>query len=139
MRPKITVEEFQRFIEDEIPLVPMLGIRTMEIGSGTAIIRMQFSENVLRPGGTVSGPALMALADVTVYAAVLGMVGRFEHSVTTNLSANFLRKPGPADVVAEGRILKLGKRLAFGECSLRTAEEEDLVAHVTATYSIPPR
>ncbi len=138
MAPKISVEEFQAFIEDEIPLVPLFGIRTVAMGRGTATMRMHFNETLIRPGGTVAGPALMGLADVTLYAVVLGLIGRKELAVTTNLVINFLRKPGPADVIAEGKILKLGKRLAVGECSLYSIGEEDLVAHVTGTYSIPP-
>ena len=136
--PKITVDEFQSLIEEHLPLVDLFGIRTLDIGSGTASLRMHFNPSLMRPGGTVAGPALMALADVTLYAVVLGLIGRVELAVTTNLGINFLRKPGPADVLAEGRILKLGKRLAVGECSLRSVDEEDLVAHVTGTYSIPP-
>lgn len=136
--PKISVEEFQKLIEADLPLVELFGIRTVAIGAGTATLRMHFNPSLIRPGGTVAGPALMALADVTLYAVVLGLIGRVELAVTTSMNINFLRKPGPADVVAEGRILKLGKRLAVGECSLHSVEEEDLVAHVTGTYSIPP-
>ncbi|HIJ37550.1 MAG TPA: PaaI family thioesterase [Rhodospirillaceae bacterium] len=135
---KISVEEFQSLISAELPLVDLFGIRTLAIGKGTASMRMHFNPSLMRPGGTVAGPALMALADVTLYAVVLGLIGRVELAVTTSMSINFLRKPGPADVLAEGRILKLGKRLAVGECSLRTVDEEDLVCHVTGTYSIPP-
>ena len=138
MASKISADEFQALIEEEIPLVPLFGIRTVAIGKGTATMRMHFNEKLLRPGGTVAGPALMGLADVCLYAVVLGLIGRKELAVTTNLTINFLRKPGPADVLAEGKILKLGKRLAVGECSLRSAGEDDLVAHVTGTYSIPP-
>ena len=80
----------------------------------------------------------MALADATLYAVVLGMIGQVELAVTTSLNINFLRKPPPADVIAEGRILKLGKRLAVGEVLLLSAELDEPVAHVTGTYSIPP-
>ena len=138
MAPKISAEAFQAFIEEQIPLVPLFGIRTVSIGKGTATMRMHFNETLIRPGGTVAGPALMGLADVTLYAVVLSLIGRKELAVTTSLQINFLRKPGPADVLAEGKILKLGKRLAVGECLLRSVGEDDLVAHVTGTYSIPP-
>jgi uncharacterized protein (TIGR00369 family) len=137
--PKITVEEFQDLIEEHLPLVELFGIRTTAIGAGTASMRMHFNPSLMRPGGTVAGPALMALADVTLYAVVLGLIGKVELAVTTNLGINFLRKPGPADVLAEGRILKLGKRLAVAECSLHSVDDDELVAHVTGTYSIPPR
>ena len=135
----ISVEDFQALIEEHLPLVGLFGIRTEEIGEGAARLRMHFNPSLMRPGGTVAGPALMALADVTLYAVVLGLIGKVELAVTTNLNINFLRKPGPADVVCEGRILKLGKRLAVAECSLHSVDEDDLVAHVTGTYSIPPR
>ena len=136
--PKISVEDFQALIEEHLPLVELFGIRAVAIGAGTATLRMHFNPSLIRPGGTVAGPALMALADVTLYAVVLGLIGRVELAVTTNLTINFLRKPGPADVLAEGRILKLGKRLAVAECALRSVDGDDLVAHVTGTYSIPP-
>ncbi len=135
---KITVPEFQALIDEQLPVVGLFGIVTESIGRGEAVMRMHCDERSIRPGGTVAGPALMALADVCMYAVVLGMIGRIELAVTTNLSINFLRKPPIADVIAEGRILKLGKRLAVGEVLLRSAESDDLVAHVTGTYSIPP-
>jgi uncharacterized protein (TIGR00369 family) len=81
----------------------------------------------------------MAVADYAMYAAVLSAIGEVALAVTTNLNINFLRKPGPRDVLAEARLLKLGKRLAVSEVSVRSDGEEDLVAHVTGTYSIPPR
>jgi acyl-coenzyme A thioesterase PaaI-like protein len=74
-----------------------------------------------------------------MYAVTLSMIGKVELAVTTNLNINFLRKPAPRDVLAEARILKLGKRLAVSEVVLRSEGEADAVAHVTGTYSIPPR
>lgn len=135
----ITVEDFQALIEEHLPLVDLFGIRTVAIGDGTATLRMHFRPSLIRPGGTVAGPALMALADVCLYAVVLGRIGKVELAVTTSLTVNFLRKPGPADILAEGRILKCGKRLAVGEVILHSVEDQDPVAHVTGTYSIPPR
>ncbi len=138
--PLIDVAEFQALIEEHLPLVGLFGIKTVAIGDGgTASMRMHFNPSLIRPGGTVAGPALMALADVALYAAVLGQIGRVELAVTTSLNINFLRKPGPADVLAEGRLLKLGKRLAVGEVTLFSLNDPDPVAHVTGTYSIPPQ
>ena len=137
--PLIDVPEFQSLIEEHLPLVGLFGIKTVSIGDGVASMRMHFNPSLMRPGGTVAGPALMALADVTLYAVVLGQIGRVELAVTTNLTINFLRKPGPADVLAQGRILKLGKRLAVGEVTLFSVDDPVPVAHVTGTYSIPPR
>jgi acyl-coenzyme A thioesterase PaaI-like protein len=79
----------------------------------------------------------MALADVAMYVAVLSAIGWVPLAVTTNLTINFLRKPAPRDLLAEARLIKLGKRLAVGEVGIRSDGHDDLVAHVTSTYSIP--
>jgi uncharacterized protein (TIGR00369 family) len=137
--PRITVPEFEDLVAEKMPVAGMMGIRTEAIGYGTARLRLPVSALHLRPGGTVAGPALMGLADTAIYAVVLGMIGPVELAVTTSFTCNFLRRPPPADIVAEGRILKMGARLAVGEVSLFSADSPDAVAHVTATYSIPPR
>ena len=100
---------------------------------------MKASEEMLRPGGTISGPAMFGLADVALYGAVLSMIGPVALAVTTNMNINFLRKPAPKDLLAEARILKLGKRLAVGEVTIWSEGEEEPVAHATGTYSIPDR
>ncbi|MEE8445720.1 MAG: PaaI family thioesterase [Alphaproteobacteria bacterium] len=123
----------------EANFVEQFGLVTERIGYGEARVRLPFDEAHTRPGGTISGPAMMALADFTMYAVVLGMIGPVKLAVTTSLNINFLRRPGRGDIVADGRILKLGKRLAVGEIFLTPAGDgADPVAHVTATYSIPP-
>ena len=81
---------------------------------------------------------MMALADFAMYVAVLASIGPVPLAVTTNLNINFLRKPAPRDLIGGGRLLKLGKRLAVGEVTIRSDGEEEPVAHVTSTYSIPP-
>jgi uncharacterized protein (TIGR00369 family) len=86
----------------------------------------------------VSGPTLFALCDAAVYVAILAAIGPQALAVTTNLSINFLRKSAPGDLIAECRLLKLGKRLAVGEVTVHAADEEEAVAHCVATYSIPP-
>ncbi|HLJ64155.1 MAG TPA: PaaI family thioesterase, partial [Stellaceae bacterium] len=101
--------------------------------------RLPYHSDFLRPGGTIGGPLQMALADLAMYAAVMAAAGPVEAAVTTNLTMNFLRKPGPADLLAHARLLKLGKRLAVGEVELYSEGEPDMVAHATVTYSIPPR
>ena len=104
----------------------------------SCLIRERFHDRMLRPGGTVSGPTLMALADVAMYVVLLSAIGPVGLAVTTNLNINFLRK-GQAgqDVLAEARLLKLGKRLAVGEVNLLSGTSPDPIAHVTSTYSIP--
>ncbi len=114
------------------------GTRVVEATHTGVICRLPFNEAQLRPGGTVSGPTLMGLADATMYAAVLSRIGPVALAVTTNLTINFMRKPEPRATVATCRLLKLGKRLAVGEVAITSEGETDLVAHATVTYSIPP-
>jgi uncharacterized protein (TIGR00369 family) len=102
-------------------------------------VRQPFRPELLRPGGTISGPAMMALADVTMYFAVLASVGPVPLVATTNLTINFLRRPTQRDLLAEAKLMKLGKRLAVGEVTLSSDGHPDPVAHVTATYSIAAR
>jgi uncharacterized protein (TIGR00369 family) len=109
-----------------------------ELGGKSARARFRVGKQHLRPGDTVSGPALMALADVTMYAALLGEIGLQPLAVTTNLNINFLRKPAQMDVIGEARLLKVGRRLAVGEVTLYSDGDAEPVAHVTCTYSIPP-
>jgi uncharacterized protein (TIGR00369 family) len=106
---------------------------------GGCRVRRQHHETSLRPGGTVSGPVMMALADFTMYLAVLSAVGWVPLAVTTNLTINFLKKPAARDLLAEARVIKLGKRLAFGEIGIRADGDDDLAAHVTSTYWLPDR
>jgi uncharacterized protein (TIGR00369 family) len=104
----------------------------------TCRLRQRYSNQMLRPGGTISGPTLMALADCAMYVVLLSAIGPVALAVTTNLSINFLRGGMPGhDVIAEARLLKLGKRLAVGEVMLLSASSPDPIAHVTTTYSIP--
>jgi uncharacterized protein (TIGR00369 family) len=137
----IKLEELQRLLESEFPETfnPVTGFVILEIWYGGCRMRYGFHEKSLRPGGTISGPTMMLLADVSVYVAVLASIGWTPLAVTTNLNINFLKKPAPAALEAECRLLKIGKRLAVGEVSIRSEGAEELVAHATSTYSIPPR
>jgi uncharacterized protein (TIGR00369 family) len=137
-KPRITISEFNELTADQLPFMVSMGVVTEEIGYGYARMRLPVENDHLRPGGTVAGPFLMGLADGLMYAVVLGMIGKVELAVTTNLNCNFLRRPKVADIIGEGRILKLGRRLAVGEVSLFSEGDTSPVAHVTATYSIPP-
>jgi uncharacterized protein (TIGR00369 family) len=105
----------------------------------TVRTRMTYDESQLRPGGTLSGPTMMALADTAMYSLVLSAIGKVPLAVTTNLSINFLRKPEPRDLIAEGRMLKLGKALAIGDIVIRSDGSDEVVAHAVVTYSIPRR
>jgi uncharacterized protein (TIGR00369 family) len=101
-------------------------------------VRRTFSAQSLRPGGTISGPTMMGLTDFAMYVAVLASVGPVPLAVTTNLNINFLRKPAQKDLIAECRLIKLGKRLAVGDVQIYSEGEDEMVAHATSTYSIPP-
>ena len=101
-------------------------------------VRLPFHADHLRPGGTLSGPTLMGLADRATYLLVLAMIGPVALAVTTSLNINFLSKPQPRDLIADARLLKLGRRLAVAEVTLRSDGDETVVAHATVTYSIPP-
>jgi uncharacterized protein (TIGR00369 family) len=135
----VTVEEFRGIIRDSLPFAAAFGAEIVEMGEGRAVAVLPFKSDFLRPGGTIGGPLLMMLADLVLYAAVLSRIGRVELAVTTNLTINFLRKPPPAGIRAEAKLLKLGSRLAIGEVSLYSDDHDEIVAHVVATYSIPPR
>jgi len=110
-----------------------------EVAPFQARIRLKYHDRHLRPGGTFSGPSIMSLGDVTVWIMVLAHLGRVESAVTTSLNVNFLNRPGKVDLIAQGKLLKLGRRLAIGEVTLFSDGIEAPVAHITATYSIPPK
>jgi uncharacterized protein (TIGR00369 family) len=136
---KMSVAELKRFLHDEFPQAFRGGDLEIESADGeTCLLRQRYNDKMLRPGGTVSGPTLMALADCAMYVVLLSAIGPVALAVTTNLSINFLRKGAPGrDLLAAARLLKLGKRLAVGEVNLLSGTSPDPIAHVTATYSIP--
>ena len=108
------------------------------VGDRMATVRHPIGEAELRPGGTVSGPVMMTVADVALYVAILGEIGIVPLAVTTSLNINFLRKPSAERrVVGVCRLLKLGKRLAVGEVTLYSEGDDEPVAHAVGTYSIP--
>ena len=141
--PKLTVDELVRLLSAEFPqmLSPESGLTIEQVWFGGALLRQAFRKPSLRPGDTISGATIMALGDYAMYVALLASIGWVPLAVTTNLSVNFLRKPPPGDLIAECKLLKLGKRLAVGEVTIRPEATDDggahTVAHVTSTYSIP--
>jgi uncharacterized protein (TIGR00369 family) len=140
-QPIMTRDELTAFLDREFPQMHVGG-RTYYvdgIGPLSARMRMEYHERHLRPGGTISGPAMMALADLALYAAILAHIGPVALAVTTSLNFNFLRKPEPRALIADCRLLKLGKRLAVGDVSIYSEDSPDMVCHATGTYSIPDR
>ena len=136
---KMKPYELEEFLKTHFPQMDDFHFRVETIENKALRMRLLYRDMHLRPGGTISGPALMTLADTAVYLLVLAHIGPIALAVTTNLNINFLRKPEPKDVIAETKLLKLGQRLAVGEVTMYSAGEDDPVAHATVTYSIPPR
>ncbi|WP_421621171.1 PaaI family thioesterase [Alkalilimnicola ehrlichii] len=130
-----TQAEITAFLAAEFPQTPC----TVEaVGQGKATVRHPIGENELRPGGTVSGPVMMAAADVALYVALLGVIGIVPLAVTTSLNINFLRKPAAdRDIVARCELLKVGRSLAVGEVALFSDGDDQPVAHAVGTYAIP--
>jgi len=134
---KVTTEKFNEIIKVELPSAAEAGIYLRDVETGKADLVLPYSKHSLRPGGTIAGPFMMMLADVCMFAVVLSMLGEIKLAVTTSLNINFLRKPSECELVAKGNIIKMGKRLAVVEVSIYS--DEDIVAHATGTYSIPPQ
>jgi uncharacterized protein (TIGR00369 family) len=135
--PALDVDELQVFLDTAFPNVPPYTVE--EVTDAGVRMRLSVDESNVRPGGTVSGPSLMALADCTAWLSVVGQIGPVALAVTTSLHIDFLRKPALVDVVAEGTLLKLGSRLAVVDIALRSVADDALVAKAQVTYSIPPR
>ena len=135
---RMSAEELDAFIQMHFPHMEEDSFRIERVEDNTAEVRLSYHDRHLRPGGTISGASLMTLADMAMYVALLGMIGPVALAVTTNLNINFLRKPGPVDVIGRCRLLKLGRRLAVGEVMIYSEGEAEPVAHATVTYSIPP-
>jgi uncharacterized protein (TIGR00369 family) len=137
----LTRDEVEALLEREFPQLHYDGrfYHLEEVGPLFARMRLDYHERNVRPGGTLSGPSMMMLADLALYVAILGSAGPVTLAVTTNLSFNFLRKPAQRALIAECRLLKLGKRLAVGEVFLRSEGQDEVVCHATGTYSLPSR
>ena len=137
--PALTAEQIADLLHQEFPqaFYEGCGLTLERVDYGSVRVRRHFHDDDVRPGGTVSGPTMMELADFAMYVAVFSAIGPQPLAVTTNLNINFLRKPAPADLIAEAKLLKVGKRLAVGEVAIYSDGLDAPVAHVTSTYSIP--
>jgi uncharacterized protein (TIGR00369 family) len=138
--PVLSGAELERRLGEAFPEAfnPTSGLSVEKVWHGGARMRLAYMPNTLRPGGTISGPTLMMLADVSIYVALLASIGWEPLAVTTSLNINFLKRPLPGPLHSECKLIKLGRRLAVGEVAIRSEREEDMVAHATSTYSIPP-
>jgi acyl-coenzyme A thioesterase PaaI-like protein len=130
-----TKSEIVEFFKSEFPQTKCL---VEEVGNASATVKYPVGTDELRPGGTVSGPVLMTVADVALYVAILGEIGIVPLAVTTSLTINFLRKPSPSkDIVGICKLIKVGRSLAVGEVALYSEGVDEMVAHAVGTYSIP--
>jgi uncharacterized protein (TIGR00369 family) len=132
-----TTNEVAAFIAAAFPQARAV---VREVGNRSSLVALPIGNEHLRPGGTISGPTMMALADTALYVAILGEIGIVPLAVTTNLNINFLRRPAAdRNLVAKCKLLKIGRTLAVGEILIYSEGMEEPVAHATGTYSIPPR
>jgi len=138
MELRFTIPQMQAYLAE---VFPQLGHRfeILRLEPHFALVRMRTDVADLRPGGTVSGPAIFTLADCSYYIATLAMIGREALTVTTSCAIDFMRKPGPGALTAEARVLKLGRSLSVGDVLIRSAGVDGPVARASLTYSIPPR
>lgn len=139
-RVVMSAEALTEYLDSVFPEMHARG-RVFSIASvepGRAVVEATTGEQHLRPGGTVSGPTLFTLADFAAYAVILAHIGPQALAVTTNLTINFLSRAAPGVLEGRCRLLKLGKRLAVVECDIVHKGTGDLIAHASATYSIPP-
>ena len=135
---KMNAAEVQNYVAEVFPQAQPYGFEVVDVEPGKISVSMKVEDWHLRAGGTVSGPTMFALADCATYLLVLCHIGEVALAVTTNLNINFVNKPEPADLIAKCNLLKLGKRLAVCDVSIFSTANDALVAHATATYSIPP-
>jgi uncharacterized protein (TIGR00369 family) len=139
---RLTIAELNALIDEHFPQVHEgNGRLTIEfLGSKTARVRMAEDARSTRPGGTISGPAMFKLADFSGYVAIMAELGTAAiGALTTNMTINFLSRPDSGDMMAEARLLKVGRRLAVAEVSIQANGKSDLVAHATGTYALPLR
>lgn len=138
MTPLLDAATVEAIIRDGLPMSAFAKFEVTGIEPGVAHLRMPYADWMIRPGGSVAGPALMLMADAAMYAVVLAHIGPQMMAVTANLTINFLSRPKPVAVRAEGRLLKLGRRLAMIEVRMFSEGDNDtLVAHVTGSYALP--
>jgi uncharacterized protein (TIGR00369 family) len=136
----LTVQDVSRLIDETFPGMRTHGrwIHFESVGVGTARVRMSAVPSTIRPGGTISGPAMFTLADVAIYAALIANLGPSAiAAVTSNLNISFLTRPEAVDMVGEARLIRVGRRLAYADVNLFSAGRSDVVAHATGYYSLP--
>ncbi|MEO7825234.1 MAG: PaaI family thioesterase [Paraperlucidibaca sp.] len=134
---KMTAVEVDQFISAGLPAYAESGCVVAAVTSESTTVRLRYRDDQLRPGGSLSGPTMMALADTAMYAIILATLGPVALAVTQNFNINFLQKPAPADLIAEARFLRLGRRAAVIDVHIRSSTDDSLVAQATGTYALP--
>jgi len=134
----LSAADINAILRQVMPSSEQNGFRVEQVEATGVVCRTVFSQQHIRPGGTVSGPTMMALADAAMYAAVMARLGRLEMAVTQNLNINFLARPAPVDLIARVEVLKMGRRTVVMDVKIYSDGNPDMVAHATGTYSLPP-
>jgi uncharacterized protein (TIGR00369 family) len=130
-----TADQINQFLESDFP---QCRTRVVSIGAQSSRVHHRVEVSDLRPGGTVSGPVMFAVADLALYTAILGEKGLIPLAVTTNININFLNKPSASkDLMAECRLIKVGTKMVIGDVFIFSEGMSVPVAHATGTYSIP--
>ena len=136
---RISAAKFMENTRKTTPLAEVFGLDVEVLEAGRARVRLPFRGDLMRAGGTVNGPAMMMLADYSLYAVIMSVAENGEGAVTSNLNTTFLRRPKPAAVIADARLIRCGRRLAYGEVTMYSeGAEAEPVAHATGTYALPP-
>ena len=137
----LSVAAVTEMIDDAFPQIHAAGrlLDIESVGHDTARVRMRLTDRNTRPGGTISGPAMFTLADFSIYAALISRLGSPAiPAVTSNLNITFLTRPPARDVIAETRLVRVGRRLAYAEVALYSDGGAEMIAHATGTYALPP-
>lgn len=137
--PVWTKHDIEAFLDKHFTQARKFGTEILHIEPGFLRARLAYDARFLRPGGTISGPTQMTLVDTVFYYLLLAQLGEEALAVTTSLNINFLRRPAQAALIAEARLLKLGRALCVGDVMLHSEGDERPVAHAQLTYSIPPK
>jgi uncharacterized protein (TIGR00369 family) len=135
----MTPAEYDAIIHAGVPLAGAWGVRVLSAEGGVARLELPASPALLRPGNTVSGPAIMGFADVAMWAALLSLTGGRDESLTATMNVSFLRPCGPGPLLAEARLIKSGGRSLFGEVLIRRADAEEVCVHVTTGWVRPQK
>ncbi len=136
MTETVSAAFIQQVMRAGVPLTASWGVEVLSATAGVALLRLPHDPQLLRPGGVISGPALMGLADAAFWCALLSLSQGQDQSLTSNLNISFLRRVPPRAVLAEARVLKHGRTLAYGEVNIRSDGAEEVLAHVTTTWAV---